>query len=94
MTDTDTDTTDTDTTDLATHERNMRALATLAKRWNAGLRVELLPRGTWTVRAVTRRHETLAGGLADAFADAVAECLDALQRLTDEDDAREAEVAS
>jgi hypothetical protein len=86
--------TDTDTADLAAHERNIRALATLAARWSADLRIELLPRGTWTVRAVTRRHETLAGGIADAFADAVAECLDELQRLTNEDDAREAEVAS
>jgi hypothetical protein len=86
--------TDTDTTDLATHERNMRALATLAARWSSDLRVELLLRGTWTVRAVTRRHETLAGGIGATFADAAAECLVELQRVTDEDDAREAEVAS
>jgi len=75
-----------------THERNMRDLATLAARWSADLRVELSPLGSWSVRVVDRRGSTIAGGFAvSTFALAVAECLRALERITREEDAREAE---
>jgi hypothetical protein len=81
-------------TDTDTHERNMRDLATLAARWSADLRVELSPHDVWYVRAVDRQGRMIAYGFSghDAgFSRAAAACLAELQRVTAEEDAREAE---
>ena len=72
-----------------THELAMRELATLAARWSADPRVQLLSDGRWWVRVVTSR-EIIAADSAGTFTDAVARCLTELQRVTAEEDAREA----
>ena len=72
-------------------ERNSRDLATLAARWSADLRVRC-HKGMWHVSVVSRRGDVIATEYAVTFTDAVARCLAGLQRLTDEDDAREAEA--
>jgi hypothetical protein len=75
------------------HERAMRDLSTLAARWSADLRVECR-KGMWHVSVISRRGDIIATEYAGTFTDAVARCLVELQRVTDEDDAREAEVMS
>ncbi|HET6475384.1 MAG TPA: hypothetical protein VFH93_04815 [Thermoleophilia bacterium] len=71
------------------HEAAMLDLATLTARWSADLRVAMRDR-LWHVSVIDRRGSVVAADYAGTFTDAVRRCLAELQRVTDEDDAREA----
>lgn len=71
------------------HEATMIDLATLTARWSADLRVTMRDR-LWCVSVVNRRGDVIAADYAGTFTDAVRRCLTELQRVTAEDDAREA----